>query len=41
MSLNEDPTSTPNNPIEFFTGTDDYHIVRSYAKWLDLGKTIS
>lgn len=36
MSLNEDPTSTPNNPIEFFQGTDDYSKVREYAKWLNL-----
>lgn len=35
MSLNQDPTTTPNNPIQLFEGTDDYTKTRSYGKWLD------
>lgn len=36
MSLNSDPTSPPDINMAFLTGTDDYMLVRQYAKWFDL-----
>jgi hypothetical protein len=36
MSLNSDPTSPPNIPMSFLTGTDDYMQVRKYAQWFGL-----
>lgn len=35
LAINESPTGPANNPISFFTGTDDYLYTRSFAKWLD------
>lgn len=35
MSLNDSPTNPKDNPITFFTGTDDSLYTRTFAKWLD------
>ena len=35
MAINESPTMPPNNPIGFFTGTDDYMFTRRMALWLN------
>ncbi len=34
MSLNESPINPKNNPVVFFTGTDDYLLTRSFGQWL-------
>jgi len=34
MSINKSPTGPPNNPIIFFSGTDDYQYTRSFGSWL-------
>lgn len=36
MAINLAPTSPLNNPVTFFTGTDDYMYIRRFAKWLDI-----
>ncbi|CDW87257.1 cd36 family protein [Stylonychia lemnae] len=36
MSINYSPTSPKDNPIVFFSGTDDYLYTRSFGLWLDL-----
>ena len=34
LSLLMPPTTTPHNPITFFTGVGDYKLTRSYANWI-------
>jgi len=34
MSINKSPTAPKDNPIIFFTGTDDYLYTRTFGSWL-------